>query len=1810
MLKKTIGLLFIALFLITSANALTKSTDTGNNNEPSKINPIRINLFSELGYKNGSPSSNEKGFSQTSNTLAFAPTRQVHGTETTSRDRQHYTTMGRQIVYAGYYNAACDYVYLDYSERQVIGATTLYYCNFAIFDWGLGMWEITNGASSTPVSPSNSLSANIDATTDNSSAVVSYHHGANDSSPYYSHVGYNDVSCPSYAFTTDTLPGAPNIENVVSGFCPEVNSIDNPYIWPHVDVDTNDAGIVVTHVAASELSDCAGIPADGIEVSSYVYWRKVADAYDQPWTGSWDGPHFMDSGYVNSPLVRADKNNADVYYIWLKPMYYYSGSAHPCEVNSLGHYQITNEVAYKFSDDDGASWGPTQYITDFASGFEDGRTEPAAYDISAMIDPSGHLHVVWSGGNRDPEDYCSSYYASVLWHWDSGNNCISVAYDASDPAYFVGGVGAWNIVLSKMNISYCDEHLYISFTRFGGSSVSDTSLDYGIGDGTNFYQNGELYVVGSDASGTMGKTWTPGINLTQTASDSCVAGNCFSEHWSSMALYSTDSLMIEYIEDKDPGAFGINDVGSIATENPVMFMTWPCFSMAEVGINVCLTLTPNDPTYPEIALAPNGNTAGCTTPATYSDEITIENRGNVDLNYTTSSDAVWLAVTAGSADGISAGAGPRNAYHPSWSGAPGCAAPATIEWTANSASLGSGNYVGAITVDIDDPSADDFDIIVNLAVACQYYLPEYATLTSGCWEVDVWNTPRGGNGKDISRAYHGDMMFYACGGDTTIHPLFSEAFIVGWNDGGIVCYGDNMGDEFNAGMRALSGVDVTSVGDPSGGNGYWKSTGYWCTPDSVVYGKTEYFVPGHQDTSVLIEKITLWNESGSPLNGFLAGEGIDWDVRTDSFYDDGGVDFAHQMVYQRGANNPEFDSVVAGLSPYVGHDASFGAATLDNHDFIYPYGGYKPDSIYEKLTSLDGTYEIFSNSVTDINSVFRFYEGILNADDTLVFIKIKAVSLNGIIGLQTLIEKGNIFIGKYDIYDGELITDAADPVTLVHNLSKKGTAGASINITDINGKALTWTAVIDDGGDGWLEAAPLSGSTPSTMSVDNNSAVSESLGVGIYNGTITITAPAATNSPVIINVQLIVSEGSTCQGICGDANGDSNVNVSDAVSIFNYIFVGGQPPEPVLACGDANSSARVNLSDAVRIMIYVFVGGTSIGDCAPGNWGGEDCCAFGSAIPCNYDDPGIKDTIRIENVQISSPTNDTAFNVPIYIYNDEEIAGFTLGFYYDNGSATVDSFSFDGSIAEDLSPSKTIDPGENLGAIGYYYFPSITPSIPPSDTTCLLGDMWFTLDAAASAQVIEIDSGFFPPAGDFIFTKIDGCDMVPYVVSGSITVIHEPVAYSTDPVFLVSPGGYVPFHVYTSGKGRGVSTVDSSIFIVLENCEGIVACPTSTFGDTLYASGMSDEGAVLTFYMDAGGCDNNCQARVKNADGTIAVVPVKMFDIDGDLGVSILSDLDSSICNDYNDNGEFDAEDLDIFSEYVGDYCGQTPCERFTSSFRTIPEFNLEEGQLITLELALSNNNFEPCYIEFIDFYHAGFGYGLVNQHILTVSYFDTLYPGEMDTISILDQVPGSGYGTMSATFGTDCCPDPISHVRHIQAGAKELCTYDSNVCYDFIIILDDWPIEQIMMRSNLPSGEWSFDSTLPFVPTSGMDFIQYTVCTPDTITNFEEKAVVTTILVKDESGLNVESFKTIVYAAGHTCDANADCLINISDAIWIINFIFVGGDPPLPCISGDCNCDSLVNISDAVAIINYVFIAGAAGPCKAGSVDTPNCGL
>ncbi|MFH2055022.1 MAG: dockerin type I domain-containing protein [bacterium] len=61
--------------------------------------------------------------------------------------------------------------------------------------------------------------------------------------------------------------------------------------------------------------------------------------------------------------------------------------------------------------------------------------------------------------------------------------------------------------------------------------------------------------------------------------------------------------------------------------------------------------------------------------------------------------------------------------------------------------------------------------------------------------------------------------------------------------------------------------------------------------------------------------------------------------------------------------------------------------------------------------------------------------------------------------------------------------------------------------------------------------------------------------------------------------------------------------------------------------------------------------------------------------------------------------------------------------------------------------------------------------------------------------------------------------------------------------------------------------------------------------------------------------------------------------------------------------------------------------------------------------------------------------------------------------------------------------------------------------------------------------------------------------------------------------------------------DANADQIVNITDAVYLVQYIFSSGPAPQPLSSGDVNCDGVPNITDAVYLIGFIFNSGPV-PC------------
>lgn len=77
-----------------------------------------------------------------------------------------------------------------------------------------------------------------------------------------------------------------------------------------------------------------------------------------------------------------------------------------------------------------------------------------------------------------------------------------------------------------------------------------------------------------------------------------------------------------------------------------------------------------------------------------------------------------------------------------------------------------------------------------------------------------------------------------------------------------------------------------------------------------------------------------------------------------------------------------------------------------------------------------------------------------------------------------------------------------------------------------------------------------------------------------------------------------------------------------------------------------------------------------------------------------------------------------------------------------------------------------------------------------------------------------------------------------------------------------------------------------------------------------------------------------------------------------------------------------------------------------------------------------------------------------------------------------------------------------------------------------------------------------------------------------------------------------VVSTRIAVSSGNSTCgDVDGNSVVNLTDAIQIVQYIFANGSAPGQFGSGDLDCDGIVNISDVIYLVTFIFNAGPS-PC------------
>jgi hypothetical protein len=209
--------------------------------------------------------------------------------------------------------------------------------------------------------------------------------------------------------------------------------------------------------------------------------------------------------------------------------------------------------------------------------------------------------------------------------------------------------------------------------------------------------------------------------------------------------------------------------------------------------------------------------------------------------------------------------------------------------------------------------------------------------------------------------------------------------------------------------------------------------------------------------------------------------------------------------------------------------------------------------------------------------------------------------------------------------------------------------------------------------------------------------------------------------------------------LCGDANGDDNVDVSDPTFLLDYLFINGPAPVPFEA-GNANTCGGINIADPIFLSHYLDGGGP-----AP-------CEAY---MECEL--PLGENHVTLGcPLDILFPNGDSVA-MPLYITNDLAVSGITLGFNYNSDDIEVTSVDFTGSVASELSPSVNLQPDNNTILI---WCGSEGSGMAPQ-TGGLLATFWIQIPAETPDQTVDFDTLFLAPGSEFMFATPEGRTVRP-----------------------------------------------------------------------------------------------------------------------------------------------------------------------------------------------------------------------------------------------------------------------------------------------------------------------------------------------------------------------------------------------------------------------------------------------------------------
>lgn len=251
--------------------------------------------------------------------------------------------------------------------------------------------------------------------------------------------------------------------------------------------------------------------------------------------------------------------------------------------------------------------------------------------------------------------------------------------------------------------------------------------------------------------------------------------------------------------------------------------------------------------------------------------------------------------------------------------------------------------------------------------------------------------------------------------------------------------------------------------------------------------------------------------------------------------------------------------------------------------------------------------------------------------------------------------------------------------------------------------------------------------------------------------------------------------------ICGDATGDTKVNIADVKYVVRYLYGGGPPPVSFFDA-DSDNHELLSISDPFRLWRWMF-GGASPPKCGPENPPLDATLNSTFILEHTPFAPANSTTLEL-TLSLENPDTVSAFSLPLRVRVGNEIPQIDTAFLFPNAFRDYSVDSSSGIIAVGAAGVKSdmILPGKTD-------IVTISLSFSPSPGHREISLEWVTL---SPIQAPTPDSSLYPllilANGNTLFPVIPDCCRTPGDADFSGTTNIADVTFLIARIFASGPG--------------------------------------------------------------------------------------------------------------------------------------------------------------------------------------------------------------------------------------------------------------------------------------------------------------------------------------------------------------------------------------------------------------------------------------